>query len=90
VIEVMSNRPAAWRRTARLMKVAVLGGVLALTALVVPDAQVAPTDTALVKVERAQGVDLSPDVIWILAVGSDARPGDDLLHSRGDALQLVG
>ncbi len=29
-------------------------------------------------------------MIWILAVGSDARPGQSMTRSRGDALQLVG
>jgi polyisoprenyl-teichoic acid--peptidoglycan teichoic acid transferase len=43
-----------------------------------------------VRFEHAEGVDTEPDVIWILAVGSDARRGQDPLHSRGDTLQLVG
>ena len=38
----------------------------------------------------ADEVDVSPDVVWILAVGSDARPGEDMTRTRGDALQLVG
>jgi LCP family protein required for cell wall assembly len=77
-------------RTIRILKIAALGVVLALTALTIPDASVQPADMALVEVPRAQGVDLSPDVIWIMAVGSDARPGQSILRSRGDALQLVG
>ena len=28
--------------------------------------------------------------MWILAVGSDARPGEEMTRTRGDALQLVG
>ena len=28
--------------------------------------------------------------MWILALGSDARPGQPVLRSRGDAIQLVG
>ncbi|WP_036570373.1 LCP family protein [Nocardioides sp. URHA0032] len=76
-----------WRRTLRLVTV---GLVLAIAALVVPDSAVKTTEVALVKVDQANGVDLSPDVIWILAVGSDARPGEDMTHTRGDALQLVG
>ena len=56
----------------------------------VPDSAVKSTELNLVKVHRAEGVDLNPDVVWILAVGSDARPGQDMLRSRGDALQLVG
>lgn len=68
----------------------VLALVLALTAVVVPDAGVARPQAALVQVPRASGVDVTPETVWILAVGSDARPGEDMLHSRGDALQLVG
>lgn len=74
----------------RVIRTAALGLVLGLAALVVPDSQVAPTDASLVKVERARGVDLSPDVVWILALGSDARPGQNVLRSRADAIQLVG
>ena len=32
----------------------------------------------------------NPDVVWILAVGSDARPGEEMTRTRGDALQLIG
>jgi LCP family protein required for cell wall assembly len=74
----------------RALKAGALAGVLGVTLLVVPDSAVPATDTTLVKVERAQGVDLSPDVVWIMAIGSDARPGEDMSHTRGDALQLVG
>lgn len=73
-----------WRRW--LAIVAVLG----VAALVVPDSEVHPTEIELVKVQSADGIDLTPDVIWILAVGSDARPGEDMTRTRGDALQLVG
>jgi LCP family protein required for cell wall assembly len=74
----------------RLLRVLVLCLVLAVAAAVVPDSAVKSTELNLVKVHRAEGVDLNPDVVWILAVGSDARPGQDMLRSRGDALQLVG
>ena len=67
-----------------------LGLVLALAALVVPDSTVRSPDMMLVEVERATSVDLNPDVLWILAVGSDARPGEQMTRTRGDALQLVG
>ena len=49
-----------------------------------------PTEVSLVKIRHAQGVSVGQDVVWILAVGSDARPGQDMTRSRGDALQLVG
>jgi LCP family protein required for cell wall assembly len=37
-----------------------------------------------------QGVDTTDDVLWILALGSDARPGQPVLGSRSDAIQMVG
>jgi LCP family protein required for cell wall assembly len=51
---------------------------------------VQPIQSTLVKLDRATGVDVDSDLIWILAVGSDARPGEDMTRVRGDALQLVG
>ncbi len=75
----------------RAARTVALGIVLALTALVVPSSTVASTQSVLVRVERASGTDLvGDDTVWILAVGSDARPGEDMLRTRGDALQLVG
>ena len=82
----MERHPA--RRA--LVRTVVLAVVLALAALVVPDSAVKPTDLSLVRVRHAAGVDIERDVIWILAVGSDARPGQDMVRSRGDAIQLVG
>lgn len=75
---------------ARTLKATTLGCVLLVAALIVPDSAVKSTDIMLVKVNHAAGVSVSPGVIWILAVGSDARPGEDMTHSRGDALQLIG
>jgi LCP family protein required for cell wall assembly len=77
-------------RMSRLVRVAVLGVLLLLTGMLVPNSTVASTEAALVKFEHSRGVDLNPDLIWILAVGSDARPGENMLRVRGDALQLVG
>ena len=74
----------------RTIRTVVLAAVLAVVALVMPNSGVAPTYVSLVKYEHATGVDLDPDVIWILAVGSDARRGQNPLRSRGDTLQLVG
>ncbi len=82
----VSARPHLWR-TARLLVLAV---VVAVCATLAPSSTVKPTDLALIKLKRATSVDVSPDVVWILAVGSDARPGEDMAHTRGDALQLVG
>ena len=77
-------------RFPRTLRLLTLGVVLTLAALVVPDASMKSTDIELVKVHRAAGVDLDPEVVWILAVGSDARPGQDMTRTRGDALQLIG
>ena len=74
----------------RLLRTLVLGLILGVAALVVPDSAVKSTEVALVKVQRAESVDAGSDVIWILAVGSDARPGENMLRVRGDALQMVG
>lgn len=64
--------------------------VLIATALVVPPASVREAPASLVKVESATGVAHSPDVVWLLLLGSDARRGQAVLRSRADAIQLVG
>jgi len=74
----------------RVRRATVLGVVLALTALVVPDSARAPVDASLVKVETAEGVDHPAHVVWILCLGSDARPGQRLTGTRADAIQMVG
>jgi polyisoprenyl-teichoic acid--peptidoglycan teichoic acid transferase len=77
------------RRLARITRIATLALVLGVVALVIPDSGVQPTEIALVKVNEADATAIGPHVISILAVGSDARPGEDMTRSRGDALQLV-
>jgi LCP family protein required for cell wall assembly len=67
-----------------------LGVVLAVCATLAPSSSVKPVDLALVKLKQAQAVDTNPDVVWLLAVGSDARPGEDFTHTRADALHLIG
>jgi polyisoprenyl-teichoic acid--peptidoglycan teichoic acid transferase len=74
----------------RFVVTAALAGVLGLTALAVPDDATQAPDMVLVATEHAKGIDIGRDVIWVLAVGSDARPGEDMTHSRGDAIQMVG
>jgi LCP family protein required for cell wall assembly len=68
----------------------VVGLLLGVGLLAVPDPSVDPADMTLVQVERAGSVDTDPDVVWILGVGSDARPGENMTRTRGDALQLIG
>ncbi len=74
----------------RALKTAVFVVMLAVCGLVIPDAGPQSTESVLVKIDRAGAVDLDSDLIWILAVGSDARPGEDMTRVRGDALQLIG
>ncbi|CAM3884843.1 LCP family protein [Nocardioides zeicaulis] len=75
----------------RAVRALALAAVLAVTALVVPQSAVQSTEVTLTRIRHAQGVAVGGhDVVWILAVGSDARPGEDMRRSRGDALQLVG
>lgn len=65
-------------------------GLLALLGAVVPDASRPPPEFGLFELNGGSGVDATDDVIWMLALGSDARPGEPVLRSRSDAIQLVG
>lgn len=76
-------------RVLRAAKLATLAVVLAVVTVALPDASPQTTELALVKVDQGGAAAVNPRVISILAVGSDARPGEDFIHSRGDALQLV-
>jgi LCP family protein required for cell wall assembly len=71
-------------------RVVVLAVVLAIAALVMPPATERHTDANLVKVQTAQAVDHPRNVVWVLCLGSDARPGQRLTGTRADAIQLVG
>jgi LCP family protein required for cell wall assembly len=78
------------RRMRPALRAVALGLVLVVTAAVVPDSAHRPGDLSVVRMRQADGVDASSRVVWILGVGSDARPGQDMRRARGDALQLVG
>jgi LCP family protein required for cell wall assembly len=73
-----------------LRQAAALLAVLAGVALVVPAGAVHPTSISLTTVETAKAVDAGDGVLWVLALGSDARPGDDVMEGLTDAIQLVG
>jgi LCP family protein required for cell wall assembly len=74
-------------RGRRLLTFAVL---LALLGTLVPDSGRLPTRFSLIKLDQVHGVDAADHTVWILALGSDARPGQSFLGSRTDAIQLVG
>lgn len=74
----------------RLRSGVLLGTVLALTAFGLPPAEVRQASASLVAVDKAEAVGTSTDVTWVLLLGSDARPGEPVLRSRADAIQLVG
>ncbi len=77
-------------RLRSVRRVLVLGLVLALTALVVPESTVRDSHVSLVKVQGARGIDPARDVVWVLFLGSDARPGQGMTRARADAIQLTG
>jgi LCP family protein required for cell wall assembly len=64
--------------------------VLAVVAVVMPPSTVRHSDATLVQVRTEQAVDHSRTVVWILCLGSDARPGQSVVGQRADAIQLVG
>jgi LCP family protein required for cell wall assembly len=35
-------------------------------------------------------VEVPPNLVWVLAIGSDARPGTDIRRSNGDSIHLIG
>lgn len=68
----------------------ILAVTLGLLTVLVPDSGRVEADYALIKLDQVHGVDAADKVTWILALGSDARPGQPILRSRSDAIQLVG
>ncbi|TYL45945.1 LytR family transcriptional regulator [Nocardioides sp. BGMRC 2183] len=78
------------RVSSRMLRTLALGLVLGVTVLLIPNSAPEETRFSLVKFEHSAGVDVDPETVWILAVGSDARQGENPLRTRGDALQLVG
>ncbi len=67
-----------------------LAVILAVVTIVVPPSASRHGDVSLVEVHTARGVDHPATVIWVLCLGSDARPGEPMTGSRADAIQLVG
>jgi LCP family protein required for cell wall assembly len=76
-----------WRLSRRLVS---LGALLALTLALLPPSSPRDLDATLVQVRTARAVGHPGTVVWVLCLGSDARPGERLTGTRADAIQLVG
>jgi LCP family protein required for cell wall assembly len=74
----------ALRRAAA--RLALLAGLL----LLVPTGSVHPTTISLTTVGTAKAVDAGEGVLWVLALGSEAAAGEDVMRGRTDAIQLIG
>ena len=61
-----------------------------VVALSVPAPSVQPASISLTTVETAHAVDFGDGVFWVLALGSDARPGTAVTQGNTDAIQLIG
>jgi polyisoprenyl-teichoic acid--peptidoglycan teichoic acid transferase len=90
-----SPSSTVWRRPRRRILIGVAAALALVTAGLVAQLQAVAANPsyALVATGDAKAVDSGGhhgNVVWILAVGSDARPGDSITRSRGDAIQLVG
>jgi LCP family protein required for cell wall assembly len=64
--------------------------LLAAFALLVPAPAVQPAAISLTAVGSAKAVDWGDGVLWVLVLGSDARPGTPVTDGNTDAIQLVG
>ena len=76
--------------TATIRRWATLALLLAMVAVLVPNSARTETDFALLKVEHGEALATERDVIWMLALGSDARRRQPIARSRADSIHLVG
>jgi LCP family protein required for cell wall assembly len=67
-------------------RLALLGAVV----VAVPAASVHPTTISLTTVGTAKGIDAGDESLWVLALGSESGPGEDVMSGRTDAIQLIG
>lgn len=64
--------------------------LVAAVAAFAPGPTVQPASISLTTVETARTVDFGDGVFWVLALGSDARPGTAVTDGNTDAMQLIG
>lgn len=74
----------------RLLRTCARLALLAAVALLVPTGSVHPTAISLTTVGTAKAVDAGEGVLWVLALGSEAAAGEDVMQGRTDAIQLIG
>jgi LCP family protein required for cell wall assembly len=74
----------------KVRRLVTYGVLLVVLGLVVPNAGHTQARIELIKLDQVHGLDATDNVTWILALGSDARPGQPVLGSRSDAIQLTG
>lgn len=77
-----------WRLRRACARLSLLAGIT----VIVPTGSVHPTTISLTTVETAKAVDSGDGegILWVLALGSEAAPGDDVMQGRTDAIQLIG
>jgi len=74
----------------RLLRTCTRLALLAGAALLVPTGAVHPTTISLTTIGTAKAVDSGEGVLWVLALGSEAAAGEDVMQGRTDAIQLIG
>ena len=74
----------------RLLRTCARLALLVAVAALVPTGSVHPTTISLTTVGTAKAVDAGEGVLWVLALGSEAAPGEDVMQGRTDAIQLIG
>jgi polyisoprenyl-teichoic acid--peptidoglycan teichoic acid transferase len=62
----------------------------AVAALGLSSSSVAPVTISLTETRSAKSVDFEEGIVWILVLGSDAAPGQDVRDGDTDAIQLLG
>lgn len=78
------------RLTQRLLRTCARLVVLVAVAALVPGGSIRPTTISLTTIGTAKAVDAGEGVLWVLALGSEAAPGEDVMQGRTDAIQLIG
>lgn len=74
----------------RLLRGCARLALLVTIAALVPSGSVHPTTISLTTIGTAKAVDAGEGVLWVLALGSEAGPGEDVMQGRTDAIQLIG